>query len=154
MATAYEIEKVFYVLEKEVNKVFIDNGLNIRVSQFNIKILSESKMIVRNCDGLYIYNYDEIQLRRALFTHTVKILNTRPYVVITSIPYFKKLKVTLIHEIGHSIHYNKFNLEPYNLQTEWDYGDTNYKEKFAVAFQEYLLDKKYNNGIKPLLKNI
>ena len=46
MATAYEIEKVFYVLEKEVNKVFIDNGLNIRVSQFNIKILSEPKMIV------------------------------------------------------------------------------------------------------------
>lgn len=154
MATAYEIQKVFQILTKEVNKTFIDNGLDIRVSKFNIKILTEQKMVRTGCDGIYINGTDEIQLRRGLFTDLIDTLRSCPDVNITKLYKFQKIKKTLIHEIGHSVHFKTFNCQEFNLKTVSNYGDKNSFEKFAVAFEEYLTDGRYDNGLKSLIQYI
>lgn len=152
MATKREIEIIMEIAKKEADKKFQEKGLNFRTYNVcSIEVVPQNKMRMANADGVYYDN--KIEIRRALVGDIINVTKQNKQIKIQNLYHFKKLVNTIVHEIGHYIHETQFNLEDFELKYMDSYGGKNHKEKFAVAFQEYITENRENNGMKELLNN-
>lgn len=150
MATKREIEIIMEIAKKEVDKKFQEKGLKFRTYNVcPIDVVPQNKMRMSNADGVY---YDKkIEIRRALVGEIINVTKQNKHIRVQNLYHFTKLVDTIVHEIGHYIHDTQFNLEDFELKYVNSYGRKNHKEKFAVAFQEYITENREKNGMKELL---
>ncbi|MDD5854373.1 MAG: hypothetical protein PUD03_09855 [Lachnospiraceae bacterium] len=128
---------------------YVDLSPNLKIYIKQTKIMKENPCIL----GTYCCKTDEIFINPYLFEYASN----------------KEIFKTIFHEIGHSVHYHKFQYKAQYLPRKHNgnskyYCNSNQKESFAECFADYMWNLKKEkfskinsdkrlNKMKNILKN-